>query len=141
MVAGFLVVLSNSVSFPTVSSTYAEQVQPKPEVSAKLRQTLNRTPAAYLQVKGRAVSKPSALDPAIAALNLSIPAVLRIVGHLMEQVLAEAQAGGGDPNLYHEEVGPPDEVGKSLVGDDLLLYGLPQAHRLCLLRLTHLKRP
>ena len=47
---------------------------------------------AHPQVKGRTVSQADTFHPAIAALHLSVPAVLGIVRHLMPQMLTEAHA-------------------------------------------------
>ena len=45
---------------------------------------------AHPQVKGGAVGQADALDPAVGALHLGVPAVLCIVRHLVLQVLPEA---------------------------------------------------
>ena len=75
------------------------------------------TPKTYPQVEGGSVSQAHALHPAIAALDLSIPAVFCIVRHLMLQVLPESQPLGADADGFEEQEGAADEVGQRLVGD------------------------
>ena len=49
---------------------------------------------AHPEVEGGAVGEAHALDPAVAALDLRVPAVLCVMGHLVGQVLPEAQPLG-----------------------------------------------
>lgn len=67
------------------------------------------------QVEGRSVSVASYLDPAIGCLNLGIPAVISVVGHLVGSVLSEADCLWFYTNLGQEEVTPGEEVSKGLI--------------------------
>ena len=62
-----------------------------------------------VEIEGTAVRETDALDPAVGALNLRVPAVLRVVRHLMRQVLPEAQPLHVDTGLLQKQEGAPDE--------------------------------
>ncbi len=55
---------------------------------------------AHPQVKGAPVCQAHALYPAIGAVNLCVPAIFRIVCHLIVQVLPEPEPLWVDAHLY-----------------------------------------
>ena len=82
------------------------------------------------------VGNPHGLDPAETVhLDLGVPAVDCVVGHLVFQVLPEPEPCGVDPDLCQELVCKREVVAQELVGNDTLLDCLPNGHpeRLALL--------
>jgi hypothetical protein len=55
---------------------------------------------AHPQVVGRAIGEAHAFNPAVGALHFGVPAVRRIVRHLIGQVLPEAQPLGANANAH-----------------------------------------
>ena len=76
-----------------------------------------------LEVERGSVCEAHALHPSVGALDLRVPAVGRVVRHLVLQVLPEAQARRVDAQAVQEEEGAADEVAQRLVVDDALAYG------------------
>ena len=74
----------------------------------------------HAKVVRRTVCAAHAFGPAIRVLDLGVPAVLRVVRHLVAHVLSEAEARGVDPDLREEEVDAHDEVAERLVRDEAL---------------------
>lgn len=77
--------------------------------------SLRATDRVLFQVVGRPICQAHALDPAIAALDLGVPAVLGIMRHLGRQVLAEPQPRLVNAQLREEEVRARNEVAQGLV--------------------------
>ena len=95
-------------------------------VCGELRAALG---AVRLEVKRAAVGEADALYPPVRALDLGVPAVLRVVRHLVLQVLPEPQARGIDADLEQKQLRARDEVPQRLVGDDALGDGVARRHR------------
>ena len=76
------------------------------------------------QIVGRAIGTANALLPAVRGVNLGIPAVAGVMGHLVGHVLTETNAVGVDTDLGQEHVDADQEVAQSLVVDNLLLHSL-----------------
>lgn len=80
------------------------------------------------QIVSAAVSTADTLNPAVAGLQLSIPAVGGVVSHLVSHVLAETELGGVNAQLHEEGVDASQEVTKSLVVNQSSLNGLANGH-------------
>ena len=76
------------------------------------------------EVVARPISDTHALDPTVGGDDLSVPTVLRVMGHFLLQVLSEPDSVWQDTDAGQEEVGPADEVGQGFVVDYLLVYRL-----------------
>jgi hypothetical protein len=93
------------------------------------------------EVVRRAVRAADTLDPACRRLDLRVPAVLRVVRHLVAHVLAEAEARGVDADAREEEVDARDEVAERLVRDEALVDGRADRHVLDVGRARGLRVP
>lgn len=82
----------------------------------------------HSQIVSTAVSTANTLNPAVAGLQLSIPAVLGVVSHLVGHVLTETELGEVNTNLDQEELDTGEEVTQSLVVDEASLNGLADGH-------------
>jgi hypothetical protein len=67
------------------------------------------------QVVGRPVCQAHALDPAVTALDLGIPAVLGVMRHLGRQMLAEPQPRLVNAQFREEEVRARNEVAQRFI--------------------------
>lgn len=76
------------------------------------------------KIVGRSVSTADTLDPAVRGLELGIPTVSSVMGHLVGHVLSESESLGVDTNLDQEQVDSSNEVTESLVVDQSGLNGL-----------------
>lgn len=80
------------------------------------------------QVVRSPIGASDTLGPASGVLNLGVPAVRCVVGHLIRHVLPEAQALGINADLEQKELHPGEEVAQRLVGDDAFLNSLSNLH-------------
>ena len=62
------------------------------------------------------IGAPDTLDPAVRCLHLRVPTVARVVGHLVTEMLSEAELALVDTNFHEEEEDSAHEVGQGLVG-------------------------
>ena len=69
----------------------------------------------HSQIERAAVRAADTLNPAVARLDLSVPAVAGVVCHLIAHVLAEAHAIRVDTNSLEEKEDAAEEVAKRLV--------------------------
>lgn len=67
----------------------------------------------------------SHLNPPVGSLDLSVPAIVCVVSHLVAAVLTEADTLLIDSNVEQELVSPSQEVSKSLILQDSLIKSLP----------------
>jgi len=67
------------------------------------------------QVEGRTFSMASDFNPAVASLDLSIPAIVRIMGHFVRAMLSEANGLSTDTNTAQEHVAASEEVADGLI--------------------------
>mmetsp|Transcript_7976 Transcript_7976/g.16739 ORF Transcript_7976/g.16739 Transcript_7976/m.16739 type:complete len:255 (+) Transcript_7976:832-1596(+) len=81
-----------------------------------------------VEIEACAVGNAYALQPAVASLDLGIPAVLGVVRHLRWEVLAEATSLRLNPDAHQEEEGTHDEVPESLVVHDTTSDRIPDGH-------------
>eukprot|EP00982_Pelagococcus_subviridis_P014608 31342-Pelagococcus_subviridis.AAC.47 len=95
--------------------------------------------AVRFQVKRAPVREADALDPSVRALDLRVPAVLRVVRHLVLQVLAEPQTLQVDADLLEEHVRARDKVRQGFVRDDPLRDRLSRGHQERLLHRRELR--
>ena len=63
-----------------------------------------------LEVVATPVSNPDALNPPVAALDFSVPAVNGVMRHLVLFVLSEAQTGRVDANINKKIPGDSHET-------------------------------
>mmetsp|Transcript_37929 Transcript_37929/g.46221 ORF Transcript_37929/g.46221 Transcript_37929/m.46221 type:complete len:253 (+) Transcript_37929:740-1498(+) len=80
------------------------------------------------EIEGGAIGVSSDLDPAVARLDLSIPAIVGVMGHLVRAVLAEANGLALDADSAEELVGPGQEVADGLIADHAATHGLANGH-------------
>ena len=76
------------------------------------------------QVIGRPICNPNTLNPAKGRFYLRIPAISSIVGHLIWQMLPEAQPIFVNSKACKEKEHPPNEITKSLIVDGSLIKWL-----------------
>jgi hypothetical protein len=95
----------------------------------------------HREVVRRAVRAADTLDPASRRLDLRVPAVLRVVRHLVAHVLAEAEARGVDADACEEEVDARNEVAERLIRDEALVDGRADRHVLDVGRARGLRVP
>jgi hypothetical protein len=76
----------------------------------------------HAQVVARAIGVADALDPAVRGEQLGVPAVDGVVGHLVGEVLTEAQAGGFCAHLPQQQRSARHEVAQILAADDLFAF-------------------
>ena len=81
------------------------------------------------QIVSTAVSAANTFNPAVAGVQLSIPAVLGVVSHLVGHVLTETELCEVNTNLGQEELDTGEEVTQSLVVDEASLNSLSDGHR------------
>ena len=75
------------------------------------------------------VGHPHQLDPAeTLQRSLGVPAVCRVVGHLVFFVLSEPETVAGEACLHEELVGAGHVVGENLVSDDPPIHRLLDGH-------------
>mmetsp|Transcript_54840 Transcript_54840/g.101454 ORF Transcript_54840/g.101454 Transcript_54840/m.101454 type:complete len:307 (+) Transcript_54840:587-1507(+) len=77
-----------------------------------------------IEVEARTICNTHALKPAIAGLNLRIPAICCVVSHLRRQVLSKATMQWLDANAGEEEVSPNHEVTKRFIVHNAFCYRL-----------------
>lgn len=82
------------------------------------------------QIVGRSVSTADTLDPAVGGVQLSVPTVGGVMGHLVGHVLSESESVGVDTNLDQEQVDSSKEVTQSLVINETRVDGLTDSHLL-----------
>ena len=80
------------------------------------------------QVECGAISVASDLNPTVASLNFSIPAVVSVVGHLVRAMLSKADCLTANTDRDEEHISPCDEVTKSLITNDALADSLTDRH-------------
>jgi len=80
------------------------------------------------QIEGGAISMASDLDPAIRSLDLCIPAVVSVMGHLVGAMLAEANRLGFDTKGAQEQVSSGNEVANSLVANNAVCDCVAHGH-------------
>ena len=80
------------------------------------------------QIKGRSISVTSDLDPAIAGLDLGIPAIIGVVSHLGRAMLAEANGLALDAKRGQEKIGASHEITDCLVADKATSDSLADSH-------------
>ncbi|KAH3663851.1 hypothetical protein OGAPHI_005254 [Ogataea philodendri] len=69
----------------------------------------------HSQVVGRSVGTTNTLDPSIRGLQLCVPTVLGIMGHLVRHVLSESESVRVDTDLDQEQVDSGQKVSQGLV--------------------------
>lgn len=67
----------------------------------------------------------SDLNPPVGSLDLSVPAIVCVVSHLVAAVLTEADTLLFDSNVEQELVSPGQEVSKGLILQNSLVKSLP----------------
>ena len=68
------------------------------------------------------------LDPTVTRLNLCIPTIVSIMGHLVRSVLTEADGLGGDTHGSQELESSRYKVGYRLVADNTLSDSIADSH-------------
>ena len=87
-----------------------------------------RTRRMHRQVIRRPVRTTDTLCPPGRVLDLGIPTVGCVMGHLVGHVLPEAQAVRVDPDAHQKELYARQKVAECLVGDDAACDSLPGGH-------------
>lgn len=77
------------------------------------------------EIKGTPVGTANTLDPAVACVALSVPAVARVMSHLIAHVLTEAEPLGTNPHHHEELVDTAHEVAQGFVAYQLLQDNRP----------------
>jgi hypothetical protein len=72
------------------------------------------------QIVSRTVSNTDALNPTVAQLNFSIPAIASIVSHFVPQVLSESKAVSSNTRSQQEQMRSAQEITQSLIRNHAL---------------------